>query len=89
MDKKHQATLNPAPSTQPVLLAGGYEFREGDRVIQVKNDYDKGVFNGDVGRFTQNDPVKPTMLVDFDATAATLLVVGPIGKFISACCRRG
>ena len=66
-----QAALNPATQNQPSLRAAGYEFREGDRVIQVKNDYDKGVFNGDVGRVTQIDPVKSTMLVDFDGAAVT------------------
>lgn len=41
-----QAALNPVG---PTIICGDYTFREGDRVIQMVNDYDKEVFNGDVG----------------------------------------
>ena len=41
-----QFFLNPTDSK---LSMGEYSFREGDKVIQTKNNYDKGVFNGDIG----------------------------------------
>ncbi len=46
-----QEALNPADPSgrRPELLRGSRRFRIGDRVIQLVNDYDKNVFNGDVG----------------------------------------
>jgi len=41
-----QTTLNP---TGPSLLRGCTHFRRGDRVMQMRNNYDKEVFNGDIG----------------------------------------
>ena len=41
-----QTALNP---NQTALNRGGYSFREGDRVMQLRNNYDKDVFNGDLG----------------------------------------
>ncbi|MCK6506395.1 ATP-dependent RecD-like DNA helicase [Myxococcota bacterium] len=44
-----QALLNPSG---PTLVRGGRTLRQGDRVLQVRNNYDLDVFNGDVGRVT-------------------------------------
>ena len=41
-----QETVNP---DGPALQYGSVAFREGDRVMQMKNNYEKGVFNGDIG----------------------------------------
>ena len=41
-----QQSLNP---TGPALTRGNSHFRKGDRVMQVRNNYDKEVFNGDIG----------------------------------------
>ena len=43
-----QARLNPAVGA-PVLQRGDRTYRAGDKVMQVENDYDRGVFNGDIG----------------------------------------
>lgn len=43
-----QAFLNP-PIQKTSLTYGGYTYREGDRVMHIKNNYDKNVFNGDIG----------------------------------------
>jgi exodeoxyribonuclease V alpha subunit len=45
-----QARLNPARAGVAELARGHRTFRVGDKVIQLRNDYDKEVFNGDVGR---------------------------------------
>jgi exodeoxyribonuclease V alpha subunit len=45
---------------------GGGEFRIGDKVMQIKNNYDKGVFNGDMGLVEDIDSDKQTLLVQFD-----------------------
>jgi exodeoxyribonuclease V alpha subunit len=42
-----QKALNPGKEG---LVRGGREFRVGDRVMQIRNNYDKEVFNGDIGR---------------------------------------
>src|SRR5205085_586174 len=56
-----QAALN-APRTEPsrrpttaVKTAAG-EFRPGDKVIQLRNNYDKNLFNGDIGTVSTVDP---------------------------------
>ena len=48
-----QAALNPSGSA---LVRGSRTFRVGDKVMQLRNDYDKGVFNGDVGFVSSIDP---------------------------------
>jgi exodeoxyribonuclease V alpha subunit len=47
-----QARLNPPGAGKGELARGNRSFRTGDKVIQLKNDYDKDVFNGDIGRVT-------------------------------------
>jgi exodeoxyribonuclease V alpha subunit len=59
-----QEALNPAVPDVFELKHGKRVFRAGDRVIQLRNDYDREVFNGDVGRVTEALPAALT--VDFD-----------------------
>jgi len=58
-----QARLNPGGEG---LQVGAREFRPRDKVMQVRNDYDKDVFNGDIGSVVHVDRAKCRMLVDFD-----------------------
>lgn len=58
-----QAALN---SNQTALNRGGYSFREGDRVMQLRNNYDKDVFNGDLGYVEKVDLEERTLQVNFD-----------------------
>jgi exodeoxyribonuclease V alpha subunit len=44
----------------------GWQFRVGDKVIQTENNYDKDVFNGDLGRLEQIDPVEREVVIRFD-----------------------
>ncbi len=57
-----QARLNAGRGGRRV---GDYELRPGDRVIQQRNDYDREVFNGDVGRVVEADP-DGDLAVEFD-----------------------
>ncbi len=58
-----QAALNPrGPSVQ----RAGFNFRLGDKVMQVRNNYDKDVFNGDLGRIKRIDEENHEILVEFD-----------------------
>lgn len=58
-----QNALNP---TGPSLARGGYTFRQGDKVMQIRNNYDKNVFNGDIGYITAVDTNERTLTVTFD-----------------------
>ncbi len=63
-----QQALNP---TNVHLNRGGYTFRQGDRVMQLHNDYDKDVFNGDMGYIRRVDTEDRTLQVDFDGRLVT------------------
>jgi exodeoxyribonuclease V alpha subunit len=58
-----QEALNPAG---PSLERFGWNFRVGDKVMQTVNDYDKEVFNGDIGRVTKIDLEDREVVVHFD-----------------------
>lgn len=44
----------------------GWRFQMGDKIIQTENDYDKEVFNGDIGTVEQIDPVEHQVVVSYD-----------------------
>ena len=70
--------MNPANPGKKERQFGDYVFREGDRVMQIRNNYDimwkktdgsavgTGIFNGDVGIITAIDPHMETLTVEFD-----------------------
>lgn len=58
-----QNALNPSPLA---LNRGGYSFRQGDRVMQLRNNYDKDVFNGDLGYVEKVDLEEHTLFVNFE-----------------------
>ena len=62
LNKVLQERLNPSGKA---LQYGDTFFREGDRVMQMKNDYDKCVFNGDIGIIRLVDEEMGFMLVDY------------------------
>lgn len=63
-----QAALNPPGEKveKPEVERFGWKFRLGDRVIQTENDYEREVFNGDLGIVTKIDREEQTMTVVFD-----------------------
>jgi exodeoxyribonuclease V alpha subunit len=73
-----QAALNPPSPDKKEHPSGDFTFREGDRVMQIRNNYDimwqkldgsavgAGIFNGDVGTVRTIDPAGETMTVVFD-----------------------
>ena len=50
----------------PALARGARTFRAGDKVMQIRNDYDKEVWNGDIGRVLEVEAVAQSLLVRFD-----------------------
>lgn len=63
LNQRFQALLNPEG---PEIRRGGRVVRQGDKVMQIRNNYDKDVFNGDVGRVTRVDPDAGEVVVRFD-----------------------
>ena len=58
-----QEAMNPSTVC---LKRGGTQYRLGDKVMQIRNDYDKEVFNGDIGRVSRVDLEDRELRVDFD-----------------------
>jgi exodeoxyribonuclease V alpha subunit len=61
LNRELQQMLNPRGR-----VIKGDRFRVGDRVMQVRNNYDKEVFNGDVGRITSFDPEWNELTVNYE-----------------------
>ncbi|MEG3437796.1 ATP-dependent RecD-like DNA helicase [Pannus brasiliensis CCIBt3594] len=61
-----QELINPPSPNKPEVARGGMTFRVGDRVIQLKNDYDREVFNGDLGIIASIDPVEQELVIAFE-----------------------
>ncbi len=61
-----QEALNPSAPDRPERRMGGRMLRVGDRLMQTRNNYEKGVYNGDIGRLAVMDRVEQTVVVDFE-----------------------
>ena len=83
LNQRLQNALNPPAPNKKERQWGDFSFREGDRVMQVRNNYDilwkkcdgsavgAGVFNGDVGTITAIDPNMENLTVVFDDREVT------------------
>ena len=60
-----QQALNP-PGKKLERRVGSQQFRVGDKVMQTVNNYDKDVYNGDIGRIVAMDPVQQTLTLTID-----------------------
>jgi exodeoxyribonuclease V alpha subunit len=67
LNSELQNLLNPIGRE---IRTGDRTFREGDRVIQLRNNYDKGVFNGSIGKILAIDTAKARINVAFEETHA-------------------
>ena len=78
LNRQLQQALNPATPAKKERQWGEFTFREGDRVMQIRNNYDimwrrsdgmavgSGIFNGDIGVIREIDPSTETVTVLFD-----------------------
>jgi exodeoxyribonuclease V alpha subunit len=66
LNQRLQNELNPRRAEEPVVDKFGWQFRPRDKVIQTENDYDKEVFNGDIGQVSKIDPMEREVTVRFD-----------------------
>src|SRR6266567_4457330 len=64
-----QAALNPAGDRKVERF--GWTFAPGDKVMQIENDYDKEVYNGDIGYIDDVDPDAEELTASFDGRAVT------------------
>jgi exodeoxyribonuclease V alpha subunit len=71
LNEKLQAKLNPLRYDRPEYRSGSRVFRPGDRVLQLRNNYDKDVFNGDIGRIETIDLEEGEIRVDFEGRSVT------------------
>ena len=62
-----QDLLNPARPGRAEIEKFGWTFRVGDKVIQMENNYDKNVFNGDMGRIEMVDPLDKGVAIRFES----------------------
>jgi len=63
LNQRLQAVLNDAPGG---IESHGHSFKTGDKVMHLKNNYDKEVFNGDIGRVIEADKSTGEVLVDYE-----------------------
>ena len=74
LNRRLQEVINP--NGEKIASRGETEFRIGDRIMQTKNDYDKGIFNGDLGTITakadESDEEKTLIVADFDGETVGL-----------------
>ena len=68
-----RALLNPKQSSSKEIRLGGDTLREEDRIMVVRNDYDLGIYNGDVGKISR---------IDFKASEIEIKVHGPPVMFV-------
>jgi exodeoxyribonuclease V alpha subunit len=66
LNRRLQMRLNPSKEGKPEWKLGQRVFRMGDRVMQIRNNYDKQVFNGDMGRIKYMDVDAKRLGVDFE-----------------------
>jgi len=71
LNSRLQSELNPPRPEEPFVDKFGLQFRLRDKVIQTRNNYDKDVFNGDIGQVTRVDPVEREVAVRFDQREVT------------------
>ncbi|MEO7911416.1 MAG: ATP-dependent RecD-like DNA helicase [Roseiflexaceae bacterium] len=61
-----QAALNPPAPDRPEQRFGATVFRLGDRVLQLRNNYDLDVYNGDIGEVIAIDQIDQLLTVRYD-----------------------
>jgi exodeoxyribonuclease V alpha subunit len=70
MNQVLQQLINPPLPGKPEIVRGGVTLRVGDRVIQKVNDYNRDVFNGDLGMITDIDPEDRSAIVKYSDRVA-------------------
>jgi exodeoxyribonuclease V alpha subunit len=69
LNERLQNVLNPSSLMKPEKRLFGQTFRPGDKVMQIQNNYDKEVFNGDIGFVFAIDAINHNLTIDFEGRA--------------------
>ena len=82
LNKTIQNILNEKTKEKREFSFGFFKFREGDRILQIKNNYDinwekgqekgEGIFNGEIGKILEIDLKRQIFVVDFDGKIAKI-----------------
>jgi exodeoxyribonuclease V alpha subunit len=71
LNERLQERLNPPAASKPERKLFGTIFRAGDKVMQTRNNYDKDVYNGDIGFIRSLDMIEQRLTVDFYGRSVT------------------
>jgi exodeoxyribonuclease V alpha subunit len=71
LNDRLQEKLNPPANHKPERRLFGTVFRLGDKVMQTQNNYDKDVYNGDIGFIQSIDGIEQNLTVHFDGRTTT------------------
>jgi exodeoxyribonuclease V alpha subunit len=66
LNERLQNALNPGNALKAERRFFGQTFRPSDKVMQIRNDYDKDVYNGDIGFIKEISAVEHTLTVEFE-----------------------
>lgn len=81
-----QTALNPESPRAVEKRMGGRVFREGDKVMQTRNNYVKGVFNGDIGRLEAIRLVDQEVIVRFEDSRSVRYDFSELDELVHAYC---
>jgi ATP-dependent exoDNAse (exonuclease V) alpha subunit len=71
LNQRLQRLFNPPKPDEPVVEEYGWRFQIQDKVIQTENNYEKEVFNGDIGTIESIDPIEHEVSIRFDGRLVT------------------
>ncbi|MFL6353781.1 MAG: ATP-dependent RecD-like DNA helicase [Bryobacteraceae bacterium] len=71
LNERLQAALNPLAQGEIEVERFGFRFRQRDKVIQTENNYEKEVFNGDIGQIESIDPVEREIAIRYETRLVT------------------
>jgi exodeoxyribonuclease V alpha subunit len=71
LNERLRETLNPLSLKKPERTLFGVTYRVGDKVMQTQNNYEKEIYNGDIGNLTAIDSINHTLTVEIDTRSIT------------------
>jgi len=84
LNRALQERLNPVGQSPSLVRCGGRSFRVGDKVMQIHNDYEKDVFNGDIGRVIVADPIEQRLVVRYPGRGAVVYEPADLSNLVIA-----
>ena len=71
LNESLQARLNPPDALKPEKKLFGQVFRPGDKLMQTQNNYDKEVYNGDIGFIESIDVIEQSLTMNLDGRSVS------------------